>query len=152
MADLPGGPPGDSGAGSPIPSAELAVDRKLLPVAHADAVPGAYESLVTRRLTERLAASALQPTFTAVPDAAAPEVLSRHVADVVRRARTRWRRDPRAPSSSGEVEAHCSTHVPHPSERKTPSSAAMSTTTGPAPTWLATIDVRAPEASDERDQ
>jgi superfamily II DNA or RNA helicase/HKD family nuclease len=54
-------------------------------VAPADAVPGAYESLVTRRLTERLAASALRPTFTAVPDAAAPDVLSRHVADVVRR-------------------------------------------------------------------
>ena len=50
--------------------------------------PGAYESLLTRRLAKRLRTSHLTSTLAAVPDAAAPDVLARHVAEVVRRVLT----------------------------------------------------------------
>lgn len=49
------------------------------------AAAGVYESLLTRRLAARLRASELESTLAAVSDASAPDVLSRHVAQVVRR-------------------------------------------------------------------
>ncbi|MGZ4552945.1 MAG: phospholipase D-like domain-containing protein, partial [Mycobacteriaceae bacterium] len=49
---------------------------------------GAYEALHTRRLDAELVGSAFTPRFAAVSDAAAPEVLARHVATAVRHALT----------------------------------------------------------------
>ena len=53
-----------------------------------DAVAGAYESLVTRRLAQLLHETTLEPAYARVTDAAAPDVLARHVADAVRRRLT----------------------------------------------------------------
>ncbi len=57
---------------------------KLTPVTEIVA-PGAYESLVTRRLAEQVRTSVLRPEYAPVPDAASPDVLARHVAGAVRR-------------------------------------------------------------------
>lgn len=48
--------------------------------------PGAYEALLTQRLHQALEASDLVPEHGTVPDAAAPDVLARHVAVAVQRA------------------------------------------------------------------
>lgn len=50
-----------------------------------DFAPGAYESLETTGLARALRHVPLQPRFQAVDPADAPEVLARHVADLVRR-------------------------------------------------------------------
>lgn len=56
-------------------------------------IEGLYESLVTRELLTRLSGRAdLEPAWGDVDDADQPEVLARHVRDVVRRALTTSRR------------------------------------------------------------
>ncbi len=49
------------------------------------AAPGAYESLMTRHLEQRLAESSLVQELATVPDAVSPDVLARHVATAVQR-------------------------------------------------------------------
>lgn len=53
-----------------------------------DVVAGAYESLVTRRLARLLEETTLEAAYTRVPDAAAPDVLARHIAEAVRKRLT----------------------------------------------------------------
>jgi len=53
-----------------------------------EAAPGAYESLITRRLAALVADSSLQPEYATVADVASPDVLARHVAGAVQRVLT----------------------------------------------------------------
>lgn len=59
-----------------------------------DLAEGVYESLRTAGLEQALDQVDLEPRFTALAAADAPEVLARHVAEVVRRALAEVRNEP----------------------------------------------------------